>query len=78
MGKFIVIEGLEGAGKSTAIQQIKKILKNHHIDDIIVTRDPGGTPFADALRNLLIEKKKRKPFLIIPNYYFFMPHAYNL
>ena len=52
-GKFIVIEGLEGAGKTTAINTVARILKQHHIADLQFTREPGGTPIAEALRNLI-------------------------
>ena len=48
-GKFIVIEGLEGAGKSTAIQIVKDALDKNGID-YITTREPGGTPMAEAIR----------------------------
>ncbi|MDP8161972.1 dTMP kinase [Pasteurella skyensis] len=50
-GKFIVIEGLEGAGKSNAQNIVMEILHAHHID-FITTREPGGTPIAEALRTL--------------------------
>lgn len=52
-GKFIVIEGLEGAGKTTAIQTVANFLQQHNISDLIFTREPGGTPIAEALRNLI-------------------------
>ena len=52
-GKFIVIEGLEGAGKSTAINTVANVLQQHHITNITYTREPGGTPIAEALRNLI-------------------------
>ena len=52
-GKFIVIEGLEGAGKTTAINTVANILKQNHITDLVYTREPGGTPIAEALRNLI-------------------------
>jgi dTMP kinase len=52
-GKFIAIEGLEGAGKTTAINIVARILNQHHIDDIQFTREPGGTPIAEALRNII-------------------------
>ena len=52
-GKFIVIEGLEGAGKTTAINTVARILKQHHICDLQFTREPGGTPIAEALRNII-------------------------
>ncbi|TCP96909.1 thymidylate kinase [Cricetibacter osteomyelitidis] len=50
-GKFIVIEGLEGAGKTTALQAVQQILQQQHIE-FISTREPGGTPIAEALRTL--------------------------
>lgn len=50
-GKFIVIEGLEGAGKTNAQQVICDFLTQQKIE-FITTREPGGTPIAEALRNL--------------------------
>lgn len=50
-GKFIVVEGLEGAGKSNAQTVIANTLRQHQID-FITTREPGGTPIAEALRTL--------------------------
>ena len=52
-GKFIVIEGLEGAGKSTAHQCVVDALKELGIDDVVFTREPGGTPLAEKLRHLI-------------------------
>ncbi|MBX4132174.1 dTMP kinase [Frischella sp. Ac48] len=52
-GKFIVIEGLEGAGKTTAIKTVADVLKQNRIFDLVYTREPGGTPIAEALRNLI-------------------------
>ena len=52
-GKFIVIEGLEGAGKSTAHQCVADVLKELGIDDVVFTREPGGTPLAEKLRYLI-------------------------
>ncbi len=51
--KFIVIEGLEGAGKSTAIAIVKNWLQSKGMSDIITTREPGGTPIAEKLRTLV-------------------------
>lgn len=51
--KFIVIEGLEGAGKSTAIQSVLTTLQSAGIDSIQHTREPGGTQLAEKLRELV-------------------------
>jgi dTMP kinase len=51
-GKFIVVEGLEGAGKSSAIAVIEQTLAAAGIS-YVNTREPGGTPLAEALRNLV-------------------------
>lgn len=52
-GKFIVVEGLEGAGKTTAINSVVTELKAHGIEDITFTREPGGTLLAEKLRELI-------------------------
>ena len=51
-GKFIVIEGLEGAGKSTAVALCNKLLQEHGIE-FVNTREPGGTKLAEQLRELV-------------------------
>jgi len=48
--KFIVVEGLEGAGKSSAIECIKQALENAG-EQVVCTREPGGTPMAEAIRD---------------------------
>ncbi len=53
--KFIVIEGLEGAGKSTAISEVLACLKRNGISDLIQTREPGGTVLAEKMRALVKE-----------------------
>jgi len=53
--KFIVIEGLEGAGKTTARDAIVSELQRHGINDIVFTREPGGTPLAETLRDLITQ-----------------------
>lgn len=50
--KFLVIEGLEGAGKTTARSTIVKVLNERGIHNIVFTREPGGTPLAEKLRDL--------------------------
>lgn len=51
--KFIVIEGLEGAGKTSAIQTVVNTLKEKNITNLVFTREPGGTPLAEKLRELI-------------------------
>ncbi len=53
-GKFIVVEGIEGAGKSSAINVIEEFLNKQQIQ-FTNTREPGGTPLAEKLRTLVKE-----------------------
>ena len=53
-GKFITLEGGEGTGKSTQAQLLATALRARGLD-ILVTREPGGTPGADQIRALLVE-----------------------
>lgn len=52
MAKFVVVEGLEGAGKTTALNLIKQIFDERGID-YICTREPGGTPLAEKMREIV-------------------------
>lgn len=54
LGKFITFEGGEGAGKSTQCTLLASHLQKNGID-VIVTREPGGTPSAEMIRKLLVE-----------------------
>ncbi len=54
--KFIVVEGLEGAGKSTAIKAVLETLAQNGIDNIKNTREPGGTVLAEKMRSLVKEE----------------------
>jgi len=54
-GKFITLEGSEGAGKSTAMEAVQAWAQQNGVD-FIVTREPGGTPLAEKIRDLLLDK----------------------
>ncbi len=53
-GRFITIEGGEGAGKSTQARRLARALEEHGLS-VLVTREPGGTPGAEAIRALLLD-----------------------
>ncbi|MCV2518478.1 MAG: dTMP kinase [Candidatus Lightella neohaematopini] len=55
-GKFIVVEGLDGSGKTSAAKQILKILRYYGIVNVNIVRDPGGTPLSEILRLLITGK----------------------
>ena len=55
MSKFIVIEGLEGAGKSSAVRYVTDYLQAHGVARIECTREPGGTPLAGRMRAIVKE-----------------------
>jgi dTMP kinase len=55
-GKFITFEGLDGCGKSTQIEKLAKALRSRHLQ-VIVTREPGGTPTAEKMRQLLLDTR---------------------
>ncbi|ELY2735454.1 dTMP kinase [Cronobacter dublinensis] len=55
--KYIVIEGLEGAGKTTARNLVVETLKSLDITDLKFTREPGGTVLAEKLRSLVLDIK---------------------
>jgi len=52
-GLFITLEGPEGAGKSTNREYLAERLRGHGID-VVLTREPGGTPLAERIRELLL------------------------
>ena len=51
---FIVFEGIEGCGKSYQSKKLYKSLKKLNLP-VIITREPGGTPSAEIIRNLILE-----------------------
>lgn len=53
-GRFITLEGGEGAGKSTMAKRLAECLQQTGTD-VVQTREPGGAPGADAIRSLLVQ-----------------------
>ncbi len=54
-GKFITIEGTDGSGKSTQIELLMKYLDEKGVDTVL-TREPGGTPIGEKIREILLDK----------------------
>lgn len=53
-GVFIVLEGIDGSGKSTVASSIVHRLQRHLDRDVILTREPGGTPLGEGVRALVL------------------------
>ncbi len=58
-GVFITVEGVEGAGKTTQLACIRDFLEGTG-KRVVMTREPGGTPFAEAVRELLLAPREEK------------------
>ena len=54
-GFFLTIEGVDGAGKSSHMERISSCFQSRQYD-IVATREPGGTPLAESLRELLLNQ----------------------
>ncbi len=55
-GKFITIEGLDGCGKSTQLERLSSVLRADGLD-VVVTREPGGTPTGEKIRGVLLDSR---------------------
>jgi dTMP kinase len=55
MSKFITFEGVDGAGKSTHLAWFAETLRERGLD-VVVTREPGGTPLGEQLREMLLNQ----------------------
>lgn len=53
---FVTIEGPEGSGKSSVTKEVVKLLEKDG-ETIVLTREPGGTPIAEEIRNVILDKK---------------------
>jgi dTMP kinase len=55
-GYFISFEGIDGAGKSTHIEAFQKLMQERYPNrEVVMTREPGGTPLGEQLRGLLLD-----------------------
>jgi dTMP kinase len=55
-GKFITLEGIDGAGKSSHLAYIAGTIRQRGVD-VITTREPGGTPLGETLRTIVLNEK---------------------
>jgi dTMP kinase len=53
-GRFLTIEGIEGVGKTTQVARLSEALSRRGIDHV-VTREPGGTPLAERIREIVLK-----------------------
>jgi dTMP kinase len=53
-GRFVVIDGVEGCGKSTQCRLLAEALRERGIE-VVITHEPGGTEFGEAIRHLLLD-----------------------
>jgi dTMP kinase len=58
-GRFISLEGGEGVGKSTQLDALAEALRGRGLE-VVVTREPGGSPGAEAIRALLLEGEESR------------------
>src|SRR3972149_4524521 len=58
-GKLITIEGIEGGGKSTNIAFIANLIRKKG-KEVVVTREPGGTPVAESIRQVILQHYPEK------------------
>jgi len=65
IGKFIALESIEAAGKGTASIYVGDHAKKRGLE-MIFTREPGGTPFAEAIRALMLDNEGKIPALCQP------------
>ena len=56
---FVTIEGPEGSGKSSVTKEVVKLLEKEGYE-VVLTREPGGTPIAEQIRNVILDKENTK------------------
>ena len=67
-GTFIVFEGIDGSGKTTQIKELSKWLNHTDLipehNQLVITREPGGTNIGQSIRSLLLDTSLEKDRLI--------------
>ena len=58
--RFVTVEGGEGAGKTTVLKALVEVLQAAG-DEVVLTREPGGTPLAEQIRELLLSSAHEAP-----------------
>lgn len=54
-GVFVTVEGPDGAGKTSVIKKLERLLRKNLQADLIVTREPGGIPIAEKIRQIILD-----------------------
>ena len=75
--KFITLEGIEGVGKSSAMEVVTSALKSASIN-YILTREPGGTKLAEGIRELLLETRDEPMMPLTEALLFFAGREQNI
>lgn len=76
-GKFITVEGIEGTGKSTNIDFLTGLIEGAGFE-VVQTREPGGTPMAEKIRQLLLDHEQEPVSSIAELLLFFAARSLHL
>jgi dTMP kinase len=76
-GRFITLEGVEGAGKSTLAQSLAAALRMRGLE-VVLTREPGGTPLAEQIRRVALARQGEKVSAVAETLLMFAARAIHL
>ena len=76
-GRFITVEGVEGVGKSSNMDYLAKLIRDAGFE-VVCTREPGGTAFAEDIRNLLLAHNEEAIPAVAESLLFFAARRINL
>lgn len=76
-GRFITLEGVEGAGKSTLAQSLAAALRMRGLE-VVLTREPGGTPLAEQIRRVTLARQGEKVSAVAETLLMFAARAIHL